>query len=369
MALTLSSTPRADGFRMPGEFEPHQGCWLIWPERTDNWRAGAKPAQKAFAAVAGAIAQGEPVTVLASAAQFVNARRQLPAPVRVIEAASNDSWCRDVGPSFVTDDKGRLRGVDWGFNAWGGLYSPHDQDELIAAKILEVERTPRYRAPLVLEGGSIHVDGQGTVLTTEECLLNPNRNPELSRGAIERHLKDYLNVETVVWLGPGVYLDETDGHIDNLACFVKPGVVALTWCDDPEDPQYAISKDAFDRLSKARDARGRSFEIVKLPSPGPLYATADEASTVDDWSLDMDASGGQERSGGHRLAGSYVNFYIGNGVVVMPLLDPKTDAQAQAIVAGLFPDRRIIAVPGREILLGGGNIHCITQQQPLGRPD
>lgn len=369
MVQTLSSTPLADGFRMPGEFEPHQGCWMIWPERPDNWREGAKPAQTAFAAVATAIAQGEPVTVLASAAQYINARRRLPAHIRVIEAASNDAWCRDVGPSFVTDDKGRLRGVDWHFNAWGGLYSPHDRDELIAAKILEAERAPRYRAPLVLEGGSIHVDGQGTVLTTEECLLNPNRNPGLSRGEIERHLKDYLGVETVVWLGPGVYLDETDGHIDNLACFVKPGVIALTWCDDPEDPQYAISRDALERLSKARDARGRAFEVVKLPSPGPLFATQEEAATLDLWNLDESSESKLERSGGHRLAGSYVNFYIGNGVVVMPLLDPATDGEARTIIQGLFPDRRVIAVPGREILLGGGNIHCITQQQPLGRPD
>ncbi|PWR19778.1 agmatine deiminase [Zavarzinia compransoris] len=366
MADTISSTPRADGFRMPGEFEPHQGCWMVWPERPDNWRDGARPAQAAFAAVAAAIAEGEPVTVLASGRQFVNARRQLPRHIRVIEATSNDSWCRDIGPSFVSDGKGRLRGIDWGFNAWGGLYYPHDQDELIAAKILEVERVPRYRAPLVLEGGSIHVDGEGTVLTTEECLLNPNRNPHLSRGEIEGYLKDYLNVETVVWLGPGVHQDETDGHIDNLACFVKPGVIALTWTDDTADPQHAISKDAFERLSTAKDARGRPFEVVKLPSPGPLFASADEAAGLDFGGLDDD--GALVRGAGHRLAGSYVNFYIGNGIVVMPLLDPRTDDEAREIVARLFPDRRVIAVPGREILLGGGNIHCITQQQPIGRP-
>ncbi|MCF4166604.1 agmatine deiminase [Zavarzinia compransoris] len=366
MSETLTSTPRADGFRMPGEFEPHQGCWMVWPERPDNWRDGAKPAQDAFAAVASAIAEGEPVTVLASGRQFVNARRQLPRHIRVIEASSNDSWCRDTGPTFVTDDKGRLRGVDWGFNAWGGLYSPSDLDDLVAAKILEVERVPRYRAPLILEGGSIHVDGEGTVLTTEECLLNPNRNPHLSRAEIEGHLRDYLNVETVIWLGPGVFEDETDGHIDNLACYVKPGVVALTWTEDRDDPQYEISRDALDRLSHARDAKGRGIEVVKLPAPGPLFATAEEAASVDFGGLDDE--GGMERGGGHRLAGSYANFYIGNGVVVLPLLDPKTDAAAVEIVARLFPTRRVIPVPGREILLGGGNVHCITQQQPIGRP-
>ena len=339
---------------------------MVWPERPDNWRGGAKPAQEAFAAVARAVAEGEPVTVLASGRQFINARRQLPRRIRVIEASSNDSWCRDTGPTFVSDDKGRLRGVDWGFNAWGGLYSPCDLDELVAAKILEVERVPRYRAPLILEGGSIHVDGEGTVLTTEECLLNPNRNPHLSRAEIEGHLRDYLNVETVIWLGPGVFEDETDGHIDNLACYVKPGVVALTWTEDRDDPQYEISRDALDRLSHARDAKGRGIEVVKLPAPGPLFATAEEAASVDFGG--MDDEGGMERSGGHRLAGSYANFYIGNGVIVLPLLDPKTDDAAVEIVTRLFPTRRVIPVPGREILLGGGNVHCITQQQPIGRP-
>lgn len=367
MAATLSSTPRADGFRMPGEFEPHQGCWMIWPERTDNWRNGAKPAQEAFAQVATAIATGEPVTVLVSARQFVQARRRLPAHIRVVEATTNDAWCRDTGPSFVTDGKGRLRGVDWGFNAWGGLYHPCDQDELVAAKILEIERVPRYRAPLILEGGSIHVDGEGTVITTEECLLNTNRNPHLSRGEIEQHLKDYLGAEKVIWLGPGVLNDETDGHVDNLACYVRPGVVALTWTEDRDDPQFAISQDAFDRLTKARDARGRAIEVVKIPAPGPLFRAEAEMDSVDFGGLDGD--GGQERAPGLRLAGSYVNFYIGNGTIVMPNLDPATDDAAAALIARLFPERRVIAVPGREILLGGGNIHCITQQQPIGRPD
>lgn len=367
MADTLSSTPRADGFRMPGEFEPHQGCWMIWPERTDNWRDGAKPAQDAFADVATAIATGEPVTVLVSARQFVQARRRLPRHIRVVEVTTNDAWCRDTGPSFVTDGKGRLRGVDWGFNAWGGLYHPCDQDELVAAKILEIERVPRYRAPLILEGGSIHVDGEGTVITTEECLLNPNRNPQLSRREIEGHLKDYLGVESVIWLGPGVHLDETDGHVDNLACYVKPGVVALTWTEDRDDPQYAISQDAFERLSRARDARGRTIEVVKIPAPGPLFRTEAEMASVDFGGLDDE--GGQERGAGLRLAGSYVNFYIGNGIIVMPKLDPATDEAAAEIVARLFPERRVLAVPGREILLGGGNIHCITQQQPIGRAD
>jgi len=360
MSETLTGLPATDGFRMPAEWEEHAGSWMIWPERPDNWRDGAGPAQEAFARVAVAIARFEPLTMLVSARQWRNAREILPPSVRLIEATSDDSWCRDSGATFLVDGKGRLRGVDWGFNAWGGLYSPFDQDELIAAKMLEAERAPRYVAPLVLEGGSIHVDGEGTVLTTEECLLNPNRNPDLSREEIEQHLKDYLGVSKVLWLGAGLVDDETSGHIDNLACFVRPGVVALTWCEDPLDPQYAISRDAYEHLSKARDARGRALEIVRLPLPGPLYRSASE--TIDIGS----PTGTMSRALGERLGASYANFYIGNGFVLMPELDPKHDGEARDILGRLFPDREIVGVPTHEIILGGGNIHCITQQQPAG---
>ncbi len=212
---------------MPGEFEPHSGCWMLWPERPDNWRGRAERAQQAFAAVATAIAASEPVTMGASAAQLEHARDLLPASVRVVELAGDDAWARDIGPTFVVDDAGGRRGVDWRFNAWGGIYAPWDRDERVAAAILEREGAGRYRAPLVLEGGSIHADGEGTVLTTEECLLNRNRNPDLSKQEIERLLLDYLGAEKVVWLGRGVYEDETDGHIDNLACFARPGIVLL----------------------------------------------------------------------------------------------------------------------------------------------
>jgi agmatine deiminase len=359
---TLDSTPRADGFRMPGEFEPHAGCWMIWPERPDNWRLGAKPAQGAFAAVAAAIAEAEPVTVGVSDAQFEHARAVLPPAVRVVELSADDSWMRDVGPTFVVDGDGGRRGVDWRFNAWGGLegglYFPWDRDERVAAKVIEVERAERYRAPLVLEGGSIHVDGEGTVLTTEECLLHPNRNPDLTREEIERHLLEYLGAEKVLWLGQGVYEDETDGHVDNLACFARPGVVLLTATEDESDPQFTISRDAQERLAAMTDARGRRLEVVLLPAPGPLTMSAEEAGGIDG------AAGTKERLTGSRLAGSYVNFYLANGRLVMPLLDERTDAEAAAILAATFPDREVVGVPAREILLGGGNIHCITQQVP-----
>ena len=347
---------------MPAEFARHSGCWMLWPERTDNWRDGAKPAQGAFAAVAAAIAAAEPVTVGVSAAQYQNARARLPPQVRLVEVTANDAWMRDCGPTFLIDAKGRRRGVDWTFNAWGGLngglYFPWDRDDEVAQKVLEMEGAERYRAPFVLEGGAIHVDGQGTCLTTEECLLNPNRNPHLSREEVEEHLRRYLGVVQIIWLGRGVHLDETDGHIDELACFVRPGHVALTWTDDRSDPQFAISADALERLKLARDARGRRLEVHKIHQPGPLFMTAEEAAGID-----MRA-GTRQRRAGDRLPASYVNFYVANGCVIMPLYGERRDAAAQRTLKKLFPSRRVVGVETREILLGGGNIHCITQQVP-----
>jgi agmatine deiminase len=351
---------------MPAEFAAHAGCWMLWPERPDNWRLGAKPAQRAFAAVATAIARFEPVTVGASAGQFVHARTSLPAAVRVVEISHDDAWMRDVGPTFVVGGSGALRGVDWRFNAWGGLdhglYFPWDQDDLVARKVLEIERCDRYRTDFVLEGGAIHVDGEGTLLTTEECLLNPNRNPRLSRTTLETHLRNYLGVQTIIWLGAGVHCDETDGHVDNLCAFVRPGEVVLTWTNDRNDPQYAISRDAERRLLSARDARGRRLRIHKLIQPGPLALTADEAANIDA------CESSKTRRAGDRLAGSYVNYYLANSALVMPLLDPTRDRAAAAKLRRLFPDRTVVGVPGREILLGGGNIHCITQQVPATQP-
>ncbi len=359
---TLTTTPLKDGFWMPAEFERHTGCWMLWPERTDNWRAGAKPAQAAFAAVATAIAGGEPVTVGVSARQFQNARARLPAAVRVVEISADDAWVRDTGPTLLVDARGRRRGVDWAFNAWGGLhgglYFPWNRDDEVAQKILEIEGVDGYRAPFVLEGGAVHVDGRGTCLTTEECLLNPNRNPKLTRAEIEILLGRYLGVRTIIWLGKGVYRDETDGHVDELACFTSPGVVALTWTEDRDDPQYEISRDAYQRLRLARDARGRKLTIHKIHQPGPLFMTADEAAGVDV------QAGSIARRAGDRLPASYINFYIANKRIVMPLYDQRWDGAARAALKRLFPTREIVGVETREVLLGGGNIHCITQQVP-----
>jgi agmatine deiminase len=357
------TTPRDDGFAMPAEWGVHAGCWMIWPERTDNWRLGAKPAQAAFTAVATAISRFEPVTMMVSARQFANAAAVLPAAVRVVEMSSNDSWCRDVGASFLVNAAGELRGVDWRFNAWGGLqkglYFPWDLDDAVAGKMLRMERAGRYRAPLVNEGGAIHVDGEGTVLVTEACLLDEARNPGMGRDEVERVLCDYLGATTVVWLGAGVPGDETGGHIDNIACFVRPGVVLLSWCDDPDDPHFQVSRAAEALLLGARDAQGREILVERIPMPSPMFISAEEAAGVDQ------SGSGMNRAAGERMAGSYVNFYIANGAIIAPCFGVPTDAPAQAVLARLFPEREVVPIPAREILLGGGNIHCITQQQPI----
>jgi agmatine deiminase len=361
MSRTLMSTPLRDGYWMPAEFEPHAGTWMLWPERPDNWRRKAAPAQQAFAAVAAAIARFEPVTVGVSAPQFVRARAALPPPVRLVELSSDDAWMRDTGPSFVVNAAGSVRGVHWRFNAWGGVYSDFERDGQVAQKVLELTGSDRYPAPLINEGGAIHVDGQGTVLVTEQCLLNRNRNPGLTRAQIETLLKRYLGASCVIWLAQGVVNDETSGHIDNLACFARAGEVCLTWCDDPRDPQYRVSQDALERLMAARDARGRRLRVHKLVSPGPLYMTRREAAgIVTDQHI-------RPLRAGTRLAASYANFYLANNAVILPLLDAHTDARVRRQLRQVFPHRRIVGIPAREVLLGGGDLHCITQQQPLGR--
>jgi agmatine deiminase len=347
---------------MPAEFAPHSGTWMLWPQRPDNWRQGGKPAQRAFSAVASAIAQFEPVTVGFNHSQYANARQMLPPEIRVVEISNNDAWMRDTGPTFVTDGRGGLRGVDWLFNAWGGLhnglYFPWDLDEAVAQKVLEIERVPRYKAPFVLEGGAIHVDGEGTCITTAECLLSPGRNPDLSQAEIEHSLKQYLGVEKVLWIPRGVFNDETSGHVDNLACFIRPAEIALTWTDDKSDPQYERSAEALEFLASQTDSKGRRLSIHKIHQPGPLFITREEAAGVDA------LEGTQPRRAGDRMAGSYINFYFCNGGAVVPTFDDPHDAAALDTLQNLLPDRRVVGVPAREILLGGGNIHCITQQQP-----
>lgn len=363
MSKTIDSTPRQGDFRMPGEFEPHEGTWMLWPERTDTWRNGAKPGQKAFLDVATAISKFEPVTLCVSANQFEHVRALVPDEIRVVEISSNDAWMRDIGPTFVKNDQGEVRGIDWGFNAWGGLeeglYFPWHMDTHVKQKVMEIERIDRYNAQdFILEGGSITVDGEGTLITTEQCLLNKNRNPHLSKKEIEEKLKAYLNLEKIIWLKDGMVNDETDGHVDEVVFFVRPGVVALSWTDDENDPQYEVLNDAYNCLRNVVDAKGRELEIHKIPIPNQVKMTEQESEGID---FVQDA---YQRLTGLELATTYVNCYICNGGVIVPAFGDPRDEEVSEKMQFLFPDREVVQINTREVSLGGGNIHCITQQQP-----
>lgn len=363
MAKRIDSTPKKDGFRMPGEFEPQEKVWMLWPERPDNWRDGAKPAQEVFANVAKAIAQFEPVTVGVSTAQYKNCRNKLPEEIRVVEMTSNDSWIRDCGPTFVKNDEtGEVRGIDWDFNAWGGLYDglyfPWDQDEMIAQKVCEIENKDSYKTSgFVLEGGSIHVDGQGTLLTTEMCLLSKGRNPHMSKKQIEKKLCDYLNLSKIIWIKDGIDPNETNGHIDDVACFVKPGEVACIWTEDKNNPFYNEAQAAYKTLSEATDAKGRKLKVHKLClTEKPCYLKG--AKTIDS------VEGTLPREDGEISIASYMNFLIVNGGVIVPQYGDKNDKLALKQIKKMFPERKVVGVRTEEVAYGGGNIHCITQQQP-----
>ncbi len=355
----INSTPRKDGFRMPAEFAKHKGCWLLWPFRPDNWRLNAGPAQQTFASIAIAISQFEKVTVGATPAQVIKARQMLPPSITVVELEYDDVWVRDTGPICVVNDRGLVRGVNWAFNCWGWDIPSWKKEKLVAQRILEYERLDQYKAGLVLEGGAIHTDGEGTLLTTEECLLNPNRNPGKSKSEVESILMEYLNVDRVIWLKRGIYLDESGGHIDNLCCFVRPGVVALTWTDEKSDPQYDISSEAYEILRTVRDARGRHLEVHKIHQPAPQYITKEESEEFAHGEYSV------VRCEGVRLPTSYVNFYIANSGVIMPFFGVTQDQEAYKTLCNLFPDRQIVGLAAHELSLGGGGIHCIVQQIPI----
>ena len=359
---TINSTPRADGFRMPAEWERHFGCIMIFPERADSWQYGAYEARKAFAEAACAIAESEKVTVCASEQQYENARRILPPHIRVVEMSSNDAWARDYAPTFVTNGS-EIRGVNWGSNAWGGLvdglYFPWDKDDKMARKLCDLYNKDMYDfGSFILEGGSIHVDGEGTCITTEACLLSSGRNPNLTKTEIENYLRECLNVNKVIWLKNGIYNDETNEHVDNVCAFVKPAEVVLAWTDDKNDPQYEMSHSCLEILESETDARGRRITVHKLPLPRPVTVTETECAGLDTMNFEP------TRAPGERLAASYVNFYIANGAVVMPFFGDPADEPARKTLAMLFPDRKIVPIQARNILIGGGNIHCITQQIP-----
>lgn len=362
----LHSIPSSDGYRMPAEFDKHYGCILIWPERSDSWQYGGYAARKAFVKIATAISESEKVTVCASYKQYNNARKALPANIRVVEMSSNDSWARDYAPTFVVNNEGNLRGIDWYFNAWGGLvdglYFPWDKDNAMAKKLCDLMECDVYDCQdFVLEGGSIHVDGEGTALVTESCLLSAGRNPELTKEEITEKLCQYLNVSKVIWLPYGIYNDETNEHIDNICAFTSPANVVLAWTDDENDPQYAMSKADLEVLENETDAKGRKITVHKLPLPTPVTITEEECEGLDD--MDFEPT----RTPGERLAASYVNFYIANEAIVVPGFGDKNDEVAVKLLQELFPTRKVVQIYARDVLIGGGNIHCITQQIPYFR--
>lgn len=369
-----NSTPRQDGFRMPGEFEPQDHIFMIWPQRTDNWRLGAKPAQRVFTNVATAIAKHTPVTMLVNNSQYANARARLPENIRVVEMSSDDSWCRDCGPTFVVNDAtGEIRGVDWIFNAWGGLkdglYFPWANDDAMAQKICDLQGVDSYRTDadscpagldFILEGGSIHVDGEGTLITTEMCLLNPEsgRNyPDLDKEQIEMMLKEYLNLEKIIWIKDGIDPYETNGHIDDVACYIRPGEVACIWTEDENHPFYAAAQAAYKTLSEATDAKGRKLKVWKMcMTKEPCYLK--DADSIDT------ATGAIPREEGEISIASYMNFLITNNAIILPQYGDENDALAVQQAQEMFPGYTIEPVMTTEVAYGGGNIHCITQQQP-----
>lgn len=375
MKILNAGCPRTDGFYMPAEYAPHKGTIIIWPKRPGSWIYGARRAREAFAEVICAIAESEQAYVLAEADVIDNARSVVEAvrkqknyqenfPVKYIQMESDDAWARDVGPTFVKNEDGAVRGIDWCFNAWGGkvdgLYADWTKDDRVAALFCNKAGYDMYDAhPFVLEGGAIHTDGEKTVIVTESCLLSKGRNPELSKSEIEQKLKDYLGAEKIIWIPYGIYNDETNEHVDNVCAFTSPGHVVLAWTDDMDDPQYQMSSADLEILENETDARGRKIEVHKVYIPkNPVCITEYELSGF------TYEEGEDEREAGERLAASYVNFYITNGGVLIPQFGDVMDEPALKAIGSLFEGRRVYPIYARDIIVGGGNIHCITQQIP-----
>ena len=368
------TTPLADGFYMPGEYEPHRGCLMIWPSRPGSWPFGAKAARKAFTQIIRSLAKSEEVFVAAGEKELDSAKTALAGidGVTVFLCETDDAWARDVGPTFLVNQNRTVRAVNWEFNAWGGtydgLYASWDKDNAFAKAFAQKEGYLVYdAAPFVLEGGAIHCDGEGTALVTEACLLSKGHNPELSQKQIEEKLITYLGVQKVIWIPYGIYNDETNEHVDNVCAFVRPGEVVLAWTDKKDDPQYDMSMADYERLLEETDAKGRKLVIHKLPIPDHPVLVGEEDL------LGYEFEDGEDtREAGERLAASYVNFYVSNGAVLVPAFggdNAESDQRAARILQTLFKEREVISIPARDILLGGGNIHCITQQIPKEAPD
>lgn len=337
--------PLNDGLRMPARFAPHERSYVAWPVRQGPWNLDRM--RREHAAVIDAIARFEPVTVVADpdVAATVPEYVTLGGRIELLEIPTDDTWIRDNGPIFVTDAAGGVALVAFRFNGWGQRVPCH-KDEKLSERIAAALDMRCYRAPFILEGGGFSVDGEGTLIATEQFLLNPNRNPDWSREQIERGLRDYLAVEKVIWLGKGLVEDrETDGHSDNVVQFLEPGVVLAQTARDESNPNYELLQDNLRVLQRATDARGRRLEVVE-----------------------MDLLPYTEPIDGVRYPVPYVNYYVVNGGAVVPALGGEEDAEGLARMAEILAGREIATVPSTAMALGGGGVGCITQQQPAGAP-
>ena len=335
---------------MPAEWEPHRGTWLSWPHKEASWPGKFSPVPAIFARMVRHLADQEEVHVnVAGPDMELDVRRLLSdegadsGNVAFHYNPTNDAWCRDHGPIFLQRRQGSGSEeaiVDWNFNAWGGKYPPYDLDDVVPTRIAKELGLPVFHPGIVMEGGSIEVNGKGALITTEACLLHPNRNPHLDRAAIEDYLRAYLGVSHILWLGDGIVGDDTDGHVDDLTRFVDPTTVVTVVEDDPADENYEPLQDNLERLNRMTDQDGRQLRVVTLPMPRPLYHD------------------------GQRLPASYANFYIANGVVLLPTYDPDRDEQARTTLQSLFPTREVIGIDCTDLVWGLGAFHCVTQQWP-----
>ncbi|MDE1985325.1 MAG: agmatine deiminase family protein [Alphaproteobacteria bacterium] len=329
---------------MPAEWAPHMRAWMCWPCRDEAWGSADAllRAKQAYARIARAISTFEPVVIAVRHEDIAEAKLATAGKVDLFEVPLDDSWARDIGPTFLRGPAGRRGAVQWRFNAWGNKYQPYGSDAAFASRVAKAADVSLYEAPLVCEGGAIHVDGEGTVITTEQCLLNANRNPYLTQAQVEERLALYIGARQVIWLGDDFSDDETDGHVDNIVCFVAPGRVLVGIPPHDTHPDFEPVQEAIRRLKAARDAEGRSIEVIEIVQPARVRF---------DWR-------------GRPLQASYVNFYLPNGGVVMPAFDDPNDEKARAVLADCFPGRDILQVDALDIVQGGGGIHCITQQEP-----
>ncbi|MFS1286185.1 agmatine/peptidylarginine deiminase [Pseudomonas piscis] len=342
-----SNDSRNSGWRMPAEWVPHAATWMVWPHNQDLWESGwgvtLADVQADFARVANAIARFEPVKLVVDPTALESARRHCGANVELVVQAVDDSWCRDSGPSFVCHPQHGLAGVSWRFNAWGGK-SVHELDRSLARRLLDQLGLDCFGTHLANEGGAIHVDGEGTLITTESVLLNPNRNPGLGKAEMEEIFERLLGVKKTIWL-PGdpdyVTGDMTDGHVDGVCAFARPGLLLVDATHDQGSVYADVVRENRRALELARDAQGRAFELVEL-----FEATA---------AVDTQAE---------VFCASYTNFYIANGAIIMPAYGIEADQVAAQVLAKAFPGRQVVPVQINHLAHGGGGVHCITQQQP-----